>query len=405
MYKEGLVGMEKAKNINQSKAKMMLGLVAVTCVCIAVFVSFGQITESVTQAQSVNPKQGTPPPCPDGIYCDEGYVWDTRSCTCVTPTSFPYGSKGIGDGWQNWATPTPSGPVPGTNLDVLDFDWYYDWRVDYVPGRGSDPRYVRMVYCDDTSGIVAAASDDYNNGRRGRVWLVYNEPDHSNFGTCGYKFVGDPPERMYQNHEWAASHFSDVYDLVKGADPSALVFVGGLVFLDSQRTRDWWQDFINTLQAEENLHKIDGVHVHVYPLVSHSTNPPTVDTSCNNATDNYCVPDTAQAANDWYDEMHVGLGLGDRPIWITEMGWLYCVGQQNDRSWVRSNFMEPISQWFAEDTVWPYDPQVSLNPGYESVAWYSTYDSGSYKCSNLLDSRGTSGAPTELGQSWNGYQP
>ena len=122
------------------------------------------------------------------------------------------------------------------------------------------------------------------------------------------------------------------------------------------------------------------------------------------------MPDLAQVANQWYQDMHIGLGLGDKPIWITEMGWLECddechSGITKDSEWIRDHIMESMSQWFAEDPAWPYDPQVSLNPGYESVAWYSTYDSGGYRCSNLLDSQGTSGAPTKLGQFWNGYQP
>jgi hypothetical protein len=57
--------------------------------------------------------------------CPNGYLWPDCSCRPyppgTTPTPFPYGPKGIGAPWQNWQTGTP-----GTNLDLLDFHWYYD---------------------------------------------------------------------------------------------------------------------------------------------------------------------------------------------------------------------------------------------------------------------------------------
>jgi len=331
---------------------------------------------------------------------------DPILCECVTPTPGPtptpppptatplaYGPKGIGDPWQNWQAPNP-----GTNIDALDFDWYYDWRVSYVPARETDPRYVRTVWCwqSDTSNIVTAASADFANGIRGRVWLVLNEPDHPT-GQCGAISPNDLSGTINENPEYAARYFSDIYDMIKSADPHARVFGGGLVFLNTQEAQNWWQDFVSTLQADSDLYKLEGVHVHLYPLGTTSPEWTNIAyTECDDAADGYCVPALAQVANQWYQDMHVGLGLGDRPIWITEMG-RHCYGGATSTSWVRDNAMIPMAQWFAQDPAWPYS-QVALNPGYDAVSWFATYFSYTGTCHRLLDSLGSSGTPTVLGQ-------
>ena len=251
------------------------------------------------------------------------------------PTYLTYGAKGIGDGWQNWATPTPflgttptPGPTPtrGTNLGVLDYRWYYDWTFYYLPQRGHDPRYVRMVWCDWTTGtdingvthsITDMARADYNAGLSGRVWLIYNEPDDSMGCT---DFLTDAPA--------AARHFEMVYDMIKAGDPSAHVFAGGLLWLKTAETQLWWSNFITTLTSDGALYKLEGVHIHLYPTYSTSTARGIPGGCIGN-----CVPELAQIANNWYQHQHLDLGIGDRPIWITEMGWLHdCT---KSKEWIR----------------------------------------------------------------------
>jgi hypothetical protein len=333
--------------------------------------------------------------------CPDGYLWPDCSCRpyppgttpTPTPTPFLYGPKGIGDAWQNWQTPNP-----GTNLDALDFDWYYDWTWSYVPITDRvDTRYVMMVWCNamvqtDRNGvshtITETAQADLNANRRGRVWLVYNEPDVP--GQCGAHPESDAV--------YAAHHYSTVYDVIKGADPHARVFAGGLVHLSSPQVRSWWQTFVNTLQAEGKLYKLQGVHVHLYP--STSTSASLTLTPC----PGYCVPELTAAADDWYNQMHVGLGLGDRPIWISETGWLNC---PTDQTSIRDNYMQPLSQWFANDPAWASRyPDVPANPGYDAIAWYVTHDSeANNTCTYLLNRLGSGGSATTLGVFWNSYRP
>lgn len=379
--------------------RLRIGVVVSFVVCIAMLLVLSQTGGDSAYASPPGPGN-CPPPC-------IRYIDPENGDTCVCPTPLAYGPKGIGDDWHNWEP-----GKGGTNLSTLDYDWYYDWRSSYLPQREEDPRYVRMVWCTDTTGVAAAAAADRNNGIRGRVWLIYNEPDHSATGTCGDKILPDGTH-VYTNPQYMAQHFSGVYDMIKGADPYARVFAGGVVFLDSQRTRNWWQTFINTLKnldgkGKNVLYKLQGVHVHVYPIVSNSTDPPFANTSCNNVANHYCVPAAAQAANNWYTQMHAGLGLGNLPIWITETGWLHCKesqGGNGNNVWIRNNIMEPMSQWFNKESDWPYDPTVSLNPGYATAAWYATYDNNAYTCTYLLNNLGSGGTPSALGQFWNSYQP
>lgn len=180
------------------------------------------------------------------------------------PVYASYGTKGIGDAWQNWATPTPyagttatPGPTPtrGANLHALDYGWYYDWTFYYLPQRTEDPRYVRMVWCSWTTGtdingathsISDIARTDYQSGFRGRVWLVYNEPDDPSQCTA-----------FFRNGAAAAAHYISVYNMIKTNDPSAKVFAGGLLWLRNPDTVSWWEDFVDALRADDpSLNKL-----------------------------------------------------------------------------------------------------------------------------------------------------
>jgi hypothetical protein len=323
-------------------------------------------------------------------------IFGPQSFSQETAVSFQtvYGPKGIGDAAQNWQ---PS--KPGVNLSALDYDWYFDWTFSFVPERSADPKYARMVWCDftketdiygQTHTIAEIAKDDFENGRSGRVWLVFNEPDAPGV-QCGATFANDPIG--------AAQQYSAVYDMIKENDPHARVFAGGLLWLSSQETRIWWWSFIDTLAVAGELHKIEGVHIHLYPTITdqperNEYGDPTI------CQDGYCLVSLVEAANDWYQQMHVGSGLGDRPIWITEAGWLFC--EDYDETWIENDFMKPLSQWFANDPAWPY-PDIPTNPGYDTIAWYVTRDPDWFPCTYLLDELGPAAAPTNLGEFWNQF--
>jgi hypothetical protein len=187
--------------------------------------------------------------------------------------------------------------------------------------------------------------------------------------------------------------------MIKTNDPNARVFAGGLLWLNSQETRTWWWDFIDTLAVENELDKIEGVHIHLYPTI---TSEPVRGVYGDPAQcqDGNCLISLVQAANDWYQYMHLDTGLGDRPIWITETGWLFC--EDTSVSWIEDEFMKPLSQWFSADPAWPY-PDIPTNPGYQSINWYVTRDPDWFPCTYLLDQEGPTGKATQLGAFWNQF--
>jgi hypothetical protein len=159
--------------------------------------TLSQPGESVTHASPSTPNPGNCPIPPCTRYIGPE---DREFCECppATPTPTPIPPfpviKGIADPGQNWQTPNP-----GTNLNALDFDMHYDWLSNYVPERNSDARYVRMVWCQElynvdrngvTHTITDTAHEDYVNNHRGRVWLIFNEPDHPR-AECGNKPIGN----------------------------------------------------------------------------------------------------------------------------------------------------------------------------------------------------------------------
>jgi hypothetical protein len=296
-----------------------------------------------------------------------------------------------------WAT-----PGGGTNLDALKFDWYYDWSAGFLPERGGDYRYARMVWCGglsqhDAHGgsrtLAEIAADDFAANRRGRVWLVYNEPDDPN--QCG-GVEADDGRPIYQNPAFAARHYVEVYGLIKTADPYARVMAGGLAWISTPEAREWWRQFVGALAAGGNLGMLEGAHIHLYPFIATSTAWSRADFTCFEA--DYCAPALARAADTWYRDMHAGLGLADRPIWITEAGWLHCGPPFEGLG--ADEVMRPLAQWFEGDPAWPHAAEAPANPGYAAIAWYVTQDPGWFPCTYLLSGPGPQGQPTDLGRFW-----
>ncbi len=310
----------------------------------------------------------------------------------------------------------PKGLAGADTLGLLgdSYDAYTTWAV--APGV-HDARLVRTVWCvsdyhlypengglNTRDKIVQAAQAD--SGRVvGRVWLIFNEPDDS-VAQCGsFALTGDPFDRanrslkVREDPAETARRYSLVYDWIKTNDPNARVFAGGLLHLSAASTQRWWLTFLETLAAEGALYKVEGVHVHSYPEWS-------TGGSCRG---HFCVPEMAQALNAWYADFHVGQGLGDRPIWITEIGagdcnW-YWSTRWHEAGWlkVRDGLMAPMSGWFAGDARWTY-AGTPTNPGYSAMFWFIPWWGGKegeqYWCTFLEDGRDGGRALTPLGEYW-----
>jgi len=298
-----------------------------------------------------------------------------------------------------------------------DYDSYLTWAV--APGI-RDARLVRTVGCvsdyhlyPENGGlnyqeqIIQAARADRDQVD-GRVWLIFNEPDDS-VAQCGsFALTGNPFDRanrslkVRQDPAEAARRYSLVYDWIKAHDPRARVFAGGLLHLRAASTQEWWVTFLKTLDAEGALYKVEGVHVHSYPEW----------TTGGGCLGHFCAPEMAQALNAWYADFHVGQGLADRPIWITEIGagdcnW-YGGARWDAAGWlrVRDGLMAPVSGWFAGDARWTY-AGTPTNPGYSAMFWFIPWWGGKageqYWCTFLEDGRKSGGVLTPLGEYWKAW--
>lgn len=280
--------------------------------------------------------------------------------------------------YRGYKTPMDYG-VGGAPF-TIDIDWYYGWSVG-APVVGE--RFVRMIWCLNDAYltvnlplIIAAAKADTLRDRH--TWLVLNEPDFSGTpDSCGYYLTLTP--------EQTADRYAEVYTLIKSHDPQAFVYVGGIAGLSSAGSRSWWTRFVSRLSATGKLYTVNGVHIHAYPCWS---------APCGSE---WGMPELIAALDHWYQNYHVGLGLGNRPVWITEVG----AGPLCQRfepfdaaGWVaiRDNVMIPFKVWYESDA----------NPGYDSAAWFVSWWGGglTWWCGFLVDARLLPTTLTPLGLEW-----
>jgi hypothetical protein len=298
----------------------------------------------------------------------------------------------------------PRGTAGFDSFGVIKPDVWYYWNSTLPDSL--DPSLARMVKCltpawyyspTKISEITQAAQADFQHNIRNRVWLMMNEPDTPGY----YAECGVPTWNVSNSVVSTTYYYKLVYALIKSYDPYAKVYAGGITYLNSQSTRNWWGTFLSTLANSNDLAKVEGVHVHAYPLASWS---------CLSLD---CRRQTAQILNDWYQTQHINKGLGDRPIWITEIGGigycsLYPKWSANGLATVLDYVMKPMAWWFNNDPNWTAAfPDVPANPGYDSMEWFVPY-SGSPAEENLwwctfLETSTATSRLTTLGDFWRNY--
>jgi hypothetical protein len=312
---------------------------------------------------------------------------------------------------------------------------YYNWGILW---NTYDTIVVRMIECLDdyslfsrsyggasfTDTVTATAQNDHKD-YRGRVWLVLNEPDNRySPNECGLKEIDGVA--VYRSAITVAHRYTRTYNLIKNFDPSARVFVGGVLSIGESgpnQGRDWWSDFVGVISDAGQLDTIEGVHVHGYPGWSKSC-PHEVKYGGDFPTaGDWCMPRTLQALEDWYSDFHVGKGLADQEIWVTEIGassfctdstivtstsphydslesyygYSYTYAMTNPAySDVVSNVMNRFQNWYdGED-----------NPGYDKLFWfhpYSEYASQEvqYWCTFMHNEDGTT--LSAVGEDWTAW--
>ena len=136
---------------------------------------------------------------------------------------------------------------PSGFMSQLGGSWWYDWQHDYTWGNHGNFAYrhfVPMVWCADLPGepgVPLAPPGDSDNGlghwnsqelaakvaqNRGRVWLIFNEPDHppSDYGA-DYRFQ-QCAQRLCQIANYVAWFVS----INKHDDPNNLPLLRTMLF-------------------------------------------------------------------------------------------------------------------------------------------------------------------------------
>jgi hypothetical protein len=101
-----------------------------------------------------------------------------------------------------------------TDLSTLNITWYLNWTV-YPSVPNSTIDFIPMVRTG-ASGLIPAPDDlrEAVRGRPGATWIIGNEPDNVYQDNL-------PPEQF-------AAQYHEAYTLIKQADPTARVAVGGI---------------------------------------------------------------------------------------------------------------------------------------------------------------------------------
>jgi hypothetical protein len=137
-----------------------------------------------------------------------------RSASVPTPVVLP-AAVALGRGSFGVGVPGVAGSIADYPVERLGIGWYLDWRVQVAPPRPGGIDFWQMVrlsgegYAPDAATIRAAAV-----ANPGSTWLIGNEPD--------VRWQdGVTPERY-------AEAYGELYHLLKEADPTCRVAIGGV---------------------------------------------------------------------------------------------------------------------------------------------------------------------------------
>ena len=142
------------------------------------------------------------------------------------------------------------------DLSGLRIGWYSDWRFMVNPDRPDGIEYVQLIYVlegnlvGDTNGMAATAS-----ANPGALWLIGNEPENLWQGKC-------TPAQY-------AAAYNQAYTLLKAADPTARIAVGGVTMPTPLRLK-WLEQVLDSYDTQFGVDMrshIDvwSIHVQITP--------------------------------------------------------------------------------------------------------------------------------------------
>jgi hypothetical protein len=133
----------------------------------------------------------------------------SRHSFASTPCLSPSERFGTGANLQE-------GAIEDYDVSQLRAGWYLDWGTRLDPPHPAGMEYVQMVRISEgTYPPGLAALGDIVDNNPGSLWLIGNEPD------CIWQDNSLPSEYAAAYHE--------LYNFIKGRDPSAQVAIGGIV--------------------------------------------------------------------------------------------------------------------------------------------------------------------------------
>ncbi len=134
----------------------------------------------------------------------------TPAATATMHSAVPFWA-----GRPRWGVGVASGPISRYDVGPLRLGWYLDWQARVAPSRPGGALYAQMIRL--SGGQLrpdAARIGEIARANPGSLWLVGNEPD--------VKWQDNVAPTTY------AQLYHDAYAAIKGADPTALVAIGGV---------------------------------------------------------------------------------------------------------------------------------------------------------------------------------
>ena len=342
----------------------------------------------------------------------------------------------------------------------LNVDWYYNWRHPAATETPSyylysDPSYVPMVWCADKPGEIDTLGhwDPQElaanaTAHPGRIWLIYNEPDfpfyreyqkppgagtptptpyrsssqcgqvlcravsmtltptlppgQTDIDRCRWALSTPVPNWTQQLAYLAADRYAEIYQTIKGADPTAKVYCCGQFFTRQSQSNPWFNHFLDRLQQAHPGVGLDGVHIHAYggsTSTAVSTPGPQTCGVDEPVGESWwtCIRDALMGYYSTQHDCDPGCELTrGKPLLVTEYGYLGVSASVTPPAMVdvRDYLMQPLKSWLVNPTQ---------NPGYDGVAWFVTWHNTSKSQTRLF---ATSGFQldqehlTDLGKQW-----
>jgi len=259
------------------------------------------------------------------------------------------------------------GAIGNYDVSQLHAGWYLDWGASAGPSRPAGMEYAQMIRVSGgTYSPSLAALGAIVDNNPGSLWLIGNEPD------CIWQDNSLPSEYAAVYHE--------LYNFIKGRDPSAQIAIGGIVQPTPLRLEylDLVLDAYQGLYGEMMPVDVWNIHNMILQEVRGSWGgdiPPGIDADLGRL---YTIGDNANvdifkqhivAFRQWMEEK----GERDKPLIVSEYGVLMPEMYGFDYSVVK-NYMYDTFDYLTTATDDSLGYPADGNRLVQRWLWYSLND-------------------------------